>query len=64
MRILTAQHQILDDARRLNHRQVQRGLHVHPKGETIFASYQETKIRHFHQTLNKWLESDTAPKSS
>ena len=47
----------------VNHRQVQRGLHVHPKGETIFASYQETKIRHFHQTLNKWLENETAPKS-
>ena len=48
----------------INHRQVQRGLHVHPKGETIFASYQETKIRHFHQTLNKWLENETAPKST
>ncbi len=47
----------------VNHRMVQKGLHSHPKGETIFASYQETKIRHFHDTLNKWLESDVAPKS-
>ncbi len=47
----------------VNHRMVQKGLHSHPKGETIFASYQETKIRHFHDTLNKWLESEQAPKS-
>ncbi|MBT5155249.1 MAG: hypothetical protein HOM44_14265, partial [Gammaproteobacteria bacterium] len=45
------------------HRMVQKGLHSHPKGETIFASYQETKIRHFHDTLNRWLESEEAPKS-
>ena len=42
---------------------VQKGLHSHPKGETIFASYQESKIRHFHDTLNRWLESEEAPKS-
>jgi phenylpropionate dioxygenase-like ring-hydroxylating dioxygenase large terminal subunit len=47
----------------LNHRAVQKGLHNHPKGEVIFASYQESKIRHFHQTLNKWLESEEAPRS-
>ena len=47
----------------VNHRMVQKGLHSHPKGETIFASYQETKIRHFHDTLNKWLASETAPRS-
>ncbi len=47
----------------LNHRAVQKGLHNHPKGEVIFASYQESKIRHFHETLNKWLDSDVAPKS-
>jgi phenylpropionate dioxygenase-like ring-hydroxylating dioxygenase large terminal subunit len=40
----------------VNHRMVQKGLHNHPKGETIFASYQESKIRHFHDTLNRWLE--------
>lgn len=47
----------------LNHRAVQKGLHSHPKGEVIFASYQESKIRHFHETLNRWLDSETAPKS-
>lgn len=47
----------------VNHRMVQKGLHYHPKGETIYASYQETKIRHFHQTLEKWLNSEKAPKS-
>lgn len=48
----------------VNHRMVQKGLHSHPRGETIFASYQESKIRHFHETLNKWLASETAPRSS
>jgi hypothetical protein len=47
----------------LNHAAVQKGLHSHPKGEVIFASYQESKIRHFHETLNHWLNSETAPKS-
>ena len=47
----------------LNHSMVQKGLHNHPKGEVIFASYQESKIRHFHETLHKWLQSETAPKS-
>jgi phenylpropionate dioxygenase-like ring-hydroxylating dioxygenase large terminal subunit len=47
----------------LNHKAVQKGLHNHPKGETMYASYQETKIRHFHNTLNKWISSETAPKS-
>ncbi|MGV0036603.1 MAG: hypothetical protein ACNYPE_17235 [Candidatus Azotimanducaceae bacterium WSBS_2022_MAG_OTU7] len=42
---------------------VAKGLRSHPKGETIFASYQESKIRHFHDTLNRWLESEEAPKS-
>ena len=48
----------------LNHRGVQKGLRNHPKGEVIFASYQESKIRHFHETLSKWLDSETAPKST
>ena len=48
----------------LNHPMVQKGLHNHPKGEVIFASYQESKLRHFYETLNKWLASDTAPKST
>lgn len=42
----------------LNHASVQKGLHSHPKGETIYASYMESKIRHFHETLNRWLERD------
>jgi len=47
----------------LNHAMVQKGLHNHPKGKVIFASYQESKLRHFHETLNTWLDSETAPKS-
>ena len=47
----------------LNHRAIQQSLRSNPKGEMIFASYQETKIRHFHDTLDKWLESEEAPKS-
>jgi phenylpropionate dioxygenase-like ring-hydroxylating dioxygenase large terminal subunit len=47
----------------LNHSAVQKGLKSHPKGEVIFASYQETKLRHFYNTLDKWLSSETAPKS-
>lgn len=47
----------------VNHAMVQKGLHSHPKRETIFSSYQETKIRHFHQTLDKWLSSEKAPKT-
>jgi phenylpropionate dioxygenase-like ring-hydroxylating dioxygenase large terminal subunit len=47
----------------VNHRMVQKGLHSHPKGETIYASYQETKIRHFHALLQRWLDSKQAPKS-
>ncbi len=47
----------------VNHRQVQKGLHYVPTGETVYASYQETKIRHFHATLDKWLTSEAAPKS-
>lgn len=34
---------------------VQKGLHSSPKKEVVFAQYQETKIRHFHRTLNEWL---------
>lgn len=48
----------------VNHRMVQKGVKNHPKGETIYASYQESKIRHFHDTLKKWLESEDPPKST
>ncbi|MGD1954085.1 MAG: SRPBCC family protein [Sphingomonadales bacterium] len=47
----------------LNHAAVQQGLHNHPRGKVIFASYQESKIRHFHETLEHWLESEEAPRS-
>jgi phenylpropionate dioxygenase-like ring-hydroxylating dioxygenase large terminal subunit len=47
----------------VNHAMVQKGLHSHPRGETIFASYQESKIRHFHETLNRWLDSAKPPKT-
>lgn len=47
----------------VNHPMVQKGIKNHPKGEIILASYQESKLRHFYQTLDKWLASDTAPKS-
>ena len=42
----------------LNLASVQKGLHSHPKGEVVFAQYQETKIRHFHKLLQEWLERD------
>ena len=42
---------------------VQKGLHNQPKEEIIFASYQESKLRHFYQTLDKWIASEEAPKS-
>jgi phenylpropionate dioxygenase-like ring-hydroxylating dioxygenase large terminal subunit len=34
---------------------VQRGLHALQKPGVTLASYQETKIRHFHLLLDKWL---------
>lgn len=47
----------------LNHKMVQKGMRSQSKGEIIFASYQESKLRHFYETLDKWLESDEPPKS-
>ena len=47
----------------VNHKQVQLGLHSVQTRETLFASYQETKIRHFHATLEKWLAAEEAPKT-
>jgi phenylpropionate dioxygenase-like ring-hydroxylating dioxygenase large terminal subunit len=47
----------------VNHKMVQKGIKNHPKGETLLSSYQESKLRHFHETLNKWLNSDEAPRS-
>ena len=37
----------------VNHPMVQKGIKNHPKGEIILASYQESKLRHFYQTLDK-----------
>jgi phenylpropionate dioxygenase-like ring-hydroxylating dioxygenase large terminal subunit len=34
---------------------VQRGLHATARKEIQLARYQETKIRHFHQLLEKWV---------
>ena len=34
---------------------VQRGLHVTKKTATQLGSYQETKIRHFHELLERWI---------
>ena len=42
---------------------VQKGMRSQPKEEIIFASYQESKLRHFYENLDKWLSSDKAPKS-
>lgn len=39
----------------LNLRQIQKGLRSIPRGKATLARYQETKIRHFHSTLDKWL---------
>ena len=36
---------------------VQRGLHALQKPGVTLANYQETKIRHFHLLLEKWLDT-------
>jgi hypothetical protein len=35
---------------------VQRGLHAARHSHVTFARYQETKIRHFHTLLGRWLQ--------
>ncbi len=47
----------------LNHEMVQKGMRSQSKGEIILASYQESKLRHFYETLDKWLSSETSPRS-
>lgn len=37
--------------------QVQRGLKASRKGTVTLANYQEVRIRHFHQTLDKYLDA-------
>jgi len=39
-------------------RRVQRGLRASVKSATNLASYQESRIRHFHATLDEYLERD------
>ena len=47
----------------LNHKAMQKGVKSKPDGVSLFAQYQESKLRHFHETLNLWLDSEEAPKS-
>lgn len=47
----------------LNHAMMQKGIRNQSKGEMILATYQESKLRHFYETLDVWLASDKAPKS-
>jgi hypothetical protein len=37
---------------------VQRGLKAQEQQEVVLASYNESKLRHFHELLRKWLELD------
>ena len=37
--------------------QVQRGMKASKKGTITLANYQEVRIRHFHQTLDKYLSA-------
>ncbi|HIG42536.1 MAG: aromatic ring-hydroxylating dioxygenase subunit alpha [bacterium] len=37
---------------------VQLGLHAAQFEEPVFARYQETKVRHFHYLLDKWVNED------
>ena len=37
---------------------VQLGLKAQEQQEVIFASYNESKLRHFHELLKRWLELD------
>jgi phenylpropionate dioxygenase-like ring-hydroxylating dioxygenase large terminal subunit len=40
-----------------NLKMVQKGLHNLKSGEVVLANYQEIRIRHFHQTLDKYLSA-------
>jgi hypothetical protein len=35
---------------------IQRGLRAAPEGEAVFALYQESKIRHFWELMERWIE--------
>lgn len=45
----------------LNLPHVQTGLRAQEQGEVIFASYNETKIRHFWQNLFRWVGVEETP---
>jgi len=47
----------------LNHEAMQKGARSQPNGIATFASYQESKLRHFHETLDLWLNSEEPPKA-
>jgi hypothetical protein len=34
---------------------IQAGMHNLPNGEVVLANYHEVRIRHFHQTLDKYI---------
>ena len=39
--------------------QVQKGMKASKKGAVTLGNYQEVRIRHFHQTLDKYLSAKT-----
>ncbi|MEM8826825.1 MAG: aromatic ring-hydroxylating dioxygenase subunit alpha [Pseudomonadota bacterium] len=39
---------------------VQDGLHAHPTGKVELGNYQESRIRHFHRTMDKYLAMGNA----
>lgn len=43
---------------------VQRGLKATMKPGVTLAHYQESRIRHYHQELDRWLEADAAPRTN
>jgi len=42
---------------------VQRGLRASVKATTTLARYQESRIRHFHATLDTYLARDGSPET-
>ena len=36
---------------------IQRGLQANKRGKVTLAAYQESRIRHFHETLEQYLDS-------
>jgi hypothetical protein len=51
----------------LNVPEVQKGLKVLARTQDsipLASSYQESRIRHFHHTLTKWIENDATTTSN